>query len=88
MSEDDDTNDNEDDVLSDQSELEESLQSKKRRTNLSKGKGREDTREFVFEVNNTSIDKGNSKKYVSKDKKSNGKMRNSEVIYVCAYIKL
>lgn len=88
MSEDDDTNDNEDDVLSDQSELEESLQSKKRRTNLSKGKGREDTREFVFEVNNTSIDKGNSKKYVSKDKKSNGKMRNSDVIYVCAYIKL
>ena len=88
MSEDDDTNDNEDDVLSDQSELEESLQSKKRRTNLSKGKGKEDTREFVFEVNNTSIDKGNSKKYVSKDKKSNGKMRNSEVIYVCAYIKL
>ena len=88
MSEDDDTNDNEDDVLSDQSELEESLQSKKRRTNLSKGKGREDTREFVFEVNNTSIDKGKSKTYVSKDKKSNGKMRNSEVIYVCAYIKL
>lgn len=88
MSEDDDTNDNEDDVLSDQSELEESLQSKKRRTNLSKGKGKEDTREFVFEVNNTSIDKGNSKKYVSKDEKSNGKMRNSEVIYVCAYIKL
>ena len=88
MSEDDDTNDNEDDVLSDQSELEESLQSKKRRTNLSKGKGREDTREFVFEVNNTSIDKGNSKKYVSKDEKSNGKMRNSDVIYVCAYIKL
>ena len=88
MSEDDDTNDNEDDVLSDQSELEESLQSKKRRTNLSKGKGKEDTREFVFEVNNTSIDKGNSKKYVSKDEKSNGKMRNSDVIYVCAYIKL
>ena len=88
MSEDDDTNDNEDDALSDQSELEESLQSKKRRTNLSKGKGKEDTREFVFEVNNTSIDKGNSKKYVSKDEKSNGKMRNSEVIYVCAYIKL
>ena len=88
MSEDDDTNDNEDDVLSDQSELEESLQSKKRRTNLSKGKGREDTREFVFEVNNTSIDKGKSKTYVSKDKKSNGKITNSEVIYVCAYIKL
>ena len=88
MSEDDDTNDNEEDDLSDQSELEESLQSKKRRTNLSKGKRKEDTREFVFEVNNTSIDKGKSKTYVSKDKKSNGKITNSEVIYVCAYIKL